>query len=251
MYKKAFYTLIILFIAHFNTQAQVNMDSTVGVAYLKASFGLFTPANDMANRFGNNSTVGGELGIKTKKNYLFAFKMEAIFGGKVLEPSILESLTNEFGQVVTKDGQLTPIITEQRGYNMYVTFGKLFNFNGKNKNSGLLISAGAGFLQHRINLDYRDGEVLQLSEQMERGYDRLTNGFSINQFIGYQYFGKNRLINFYAGFEGMQAWTKSRRAYNYDLKQVDDQQRLDALYGIRFGWIIPFYKRSTEEFYYY
>ncbi len=251
MHKKVILSGIFLLFVCFTSHSQINMDSTVGVSYIKASFGFFTPANDLADRFGNNSTVGGELGIKTKKNYQFAFKMEAIFGGKVYEPSILESLTNEFGQVITKDGQLTTIITEQKGYNFYFTFGKLFNFNGKNKNSGILISAGAGFFSHRINLDYRDGVVLQLSKEMEKGYDRLTNGLSINQFIGYQYFGKNRLINFYAGFEGMQAWTKSKRGFNYDLKQEDNKQRLDALYGFRVGWIIPFYKRTTEEFYYY
>ena len=92
---------------------------------------------------------------------------------------------------------------------------------------------------------------MQLTEEMEKGYDRLSTGFSLNQFIGYQYFGKTRLINFFAGIEGIQAFTKNRRGYNYDTQKVDTKERFDSMYGIKVGWIIPFYKKTTQEFYYY
>lgn len=231
--------------------SQINMDSAMALPFVKLNFGIYTPANDFAERFGTTNAIGGEIGYKTASNWQFGLKVEGNFGSKIKEPSILQSLTNERGDVVTADGVITGIIQEQRGYNFHVYGGKLFNFNGKNKNSGLLITAGVGFLQHRVNLDYRDGEVLQLTKEMEKGYDRLSNGISFNQFIGYQYFGKTRLINFFVGIEGIQAITQNRRGYNYDLQQEDNETRTDALYGIKFGWVIPFYKRATKEFYYY
>ncbi len=231
--------------------AQMNMDSAMALPFVKLNFGIYTPANDFAERFGTTNAVGGEIGYKTATNWQFGLKIEGNFGSKIKEPSILQSLTNDRGDVVTVDGVITGIIQEQRGFNFHFYGGKLFNFNGKNKNSGLLITAGVGFLQHRVNLDYRDGEVLQLTKEMEKGYDRLSNGISFNQFIGYQYFGKTRLINFFVGIEGIQAITQNKRGYNYDLQQEDNETRTDALYGVKFGWVIPFYKRATKEFYYY
>tara|TARA_R110002049_G_scaffold16388_12_gene65370 strand:- start:8787 stop:9557 length:771 start_codon:yes stop_codon:yes gene_type:complete len=232
-------------------KAQVNMDSAMALPFVKINFGIYTPSNDFAERFGTTNAVGGEIGYKTKTNWQFGLKVEGNFGKKIKEPSILQSLTNERGDVTTADGVITGILEEQRGFNFHFYGGKLFNFNGKNKNSGLLITGGVGFLQHRINLDFRDGDVLQLTKELEKGYDRLSNGISFNQFIGYQYFGKTRLINFFVGIEGIQAITKNRRGYNYDLQQKDNETRFDALYGVKFGWVIPFYKRATKEFYYY
>lgn len=248
---KSFLLLAFLVIACLKGISQVNMDSLLGVPFVKLNFGYFAPANDFEKRFGNTASVGGEIGYKTKSNWQFSFKMDANFGNTVKEPSILNFLTNGDGDVTTQDGIITSILVEQRGYNFHFMTGKIFNFNGANKNSGLLISAGIGFLSHRINLDYRDGNVLQLTEEMEKGYDRLSTGFSLNQFIGYQYFGKTRLINFFAGIEGIQAFTKNRRGYNYDTQKVDTKERFDSMYGIKVGWIIPFYKKTTQEFYYY
>jgi hypothetical protein len=241
----------ILVLSGLNVFSQINMDSTIGVTFVKLNFGYYAPANDFADRFGNTASVGGEIGYKTKSNWQFSFKMEGNFGNEVKEPSIINFITNGDGYVTTQGGSVTGILIEQRGYNFHFMAGKIFNFKGKNKNSGLLVSAGAGFLSHRINLDYRDGEVLQLTNEMEKGYDRLSSGFSISQFIGYQYYGKTRLINFYAGIEGIQAFTKNKRGYNYDLQQKDTKSRFDSMYGIKIGWIIPFYKKSTQEFYYY
>lgn len=255
--KKNIFGLKILFILSFLictnqlVKGQVNMDSAMALPFVKLNFGIFTPSNDFADRFGRTSSVGGEIGYKTKNNWQFGLKVDANFGKKINEPSILQSLTNASGDVTTSDGVITGILQEQRGFNFHFYGGKLFNFKGKNKNSGLLVTGGVGFLQHRINLDFRDGNVLQLNKEMEKGYDRLSNGISFNQFIGYQYFGKTRLINFYLGIEGIQAITKNRRGYNYDLKEEDNATRFDAMYGVKFGWIIPFYKRSTKEFYYY
>lgn len=248
---KVLSTLILFISINQEIKAQVNMDSVMAMPFVKLNFGIYTPANDFAERFGRTSSVGGEIGYKTKTNWQFGLKVDANFGQEIKEPSILQSITNERGDITTLEGGITDILQEQRGFNFHFYAGKLFNFNGKNKNSGLLITGGVGYLQHRINLDFRDGEVLQLTKELEKGYDRFSSGISFNQFIGYQFFGKTRLINFYVGLEGIQAITKNRRGYNYDLQKEDNAVRTDAIYGLKFGWIIPFYKRSTKEFYYY
>ena len=130
--------------------------------------------------------------------------------------------------------------------------GRVFNeFLSPNPNSGILLTAGAGYFQHKIKIDFRDGTVFQLSEDRLKGYDRLTTGIAFQQFVGYQFYGRSNLLNFYAGFEFIQAFTKNRREYNYDSRSFDTGNKSDYLAGFRFGWVIPFRKRRSEEFYYY
>ena len=79
----------------------------------------------------------------------------------------------------------------------------------------------------------------------------LSNGPSISQFIGYVHFGNNKTINFHIGAEFIQAWTKSRRPFDFDRMQADTQKRFDRLWGIRVGWMLPLYKRTAKESYFY
>jgi hypothetical protein len=62
--------------------------------------------------------------------------------------------------------------------------------------------------------------------------------------------GKSRIVNFYFGFEFVQAWTKSLRDYNFDDMEYTDENRFDALYSFKLGWFIPVNRRVPKEFYY-
>ena len=110
---------------------------------------------------------------------------------------------------------------------------------------------GIGFLQHKKRIEVTGNVVPELTRDYRKGYDRLSNGPAITQFIGYHYLSNRRLINFFGGFEAIAALTKNRRGYNYDTMEYDNKQRFDLLYGIRFGWIIPLYKKKPKEFYFY
>jgi hypothetical protein len=85
---------------------------------------------------------------------------------------------------------------------------------------------------------------------MANVYDRLTNGLCLSQFLGYTNFSNSRRINFYAGLEFMEGFTKNRRNYNFDTAMKDDASRLDFFLGFKLGWIIPLYKKVPKEYYY-
>jgi len=55
------------------------------------------------------------------------------------------------------------------------------------------------------------------------------------------------LVNFYVGFEFNQAFTQSRRSFDYDRMAVDTLKRVDLLSGVRVGWILPFYIFDDPE----
>jgi len=227
-------------------------DSTQAFGFIKFHYAYFLPSGDFEDRFENANSVGGELGFKSFGNYQLSFSGAYIFGNRVRVNNLLSDVINRNGDVIDSDGELVKLTYELRGQSYFLKVGRIFNeFLSPNPNSGMLVTAGVGYLRHRIKVDYRDGTVFQLSEDRLKGYDRLTTGIAFHQFVGYQYFGKSNLLNFYAGFEFMQAFTKNRRKYNYDSRSFDSGNKSDYFAGFRFGWVIPFRKRRSEEFYYY
>ena len=62
---------------------------------------------------------------------------------------------------------------------------------------------------------------------------------------------KNRLANFFGGFDYTYGRTKSLRKFNYDTQENDTKTHTNILYGVRIGWIIRLNKRQSQEYYYY
>jgi hypothetical protein len=232
--------------------AQISVkDSTIRIAMLTGNFAQHIPGGDLAKRFGTSSNLGGSFMFKSKKNYLFELEANFLFGGDVKEDNIFQDIATPSGHLINQLGQLAEIRLYQRGLYSSFRIGKLFNFFGPNPNSGIFILAGAGFLQHKIRIENLGNNTPQVMGDYKKGYDRLTNGFAINQFVGYMYLSNNRLLNFYGGAEFIQAWTQNRRSINFDSMEKDDTKRQDLLSGIRIGWIIPLYKKMPQKYYYY
>ena len=122
---------------------------------------------------------------------------------------------------------------------------------GVNNNSGLFISGSLGLLQHKIRIENDGNRAPQILNDFKKGYDKLTNGLAVSEFIGYMYIGESQILNFYAGFEFYQAWTQSRRDFDFGTMQVDTQKRLDMLHSFKIGWVIPLYKRLPDKYYYF
>ncbi|MEX2379908.1 MAG: hypothetical protein WD530_04155 [Vicingaceae bacterium] len=249
---------ILLSICAAQLQAQTTEDSkkneksqAEGIPFIRFQYNYAAASGDLENRYGNIHGVGGAFGYKTKSNWEFEIEGNYLFSRDVKVQGLLNDIINNAGDVTDSDGELVKLIYEHRGLAFYASVGKVFNLLSPNPNSGVFIQAGVGYLQHKIKIDYRDGTVYQLSDEMVKGYDRLHSGIAFRQFVGYQYFGKSNLVNFYAGFEFNQALTYNRRQYNYDTRAYDQEQKFDIMSGFKVGWIIPFRSRETEEFYYY
>lgn len=215
------------------------------------AIGFQVPGGDLADRFGFNSAVGPGIQLKTRSNWIFLADFNYLFGNRIREDSLIQNLLNHDGFVINDEGRVADISFFQRGFYTSFRIGKVIPVFGSNPNSGLLVNAGAGFMQHNIHIKVEDNLASALKGDYKKGYDRLTNGFSTVQFIGYMHVGKSNLANFFAGFEFVQAWTQNRRSMNFDTMQRDDRERFDSLIGFKAGWIIPFRKRAARDFYYY
>ncbi len=231
--------------------AQNKSDSTSSIIFAHFEYSYLFPAGDFEDRYGNTNQVGGGFAYKLANNWQFGLKGNALFSNNVKTKGLLDNVINAAGDATDSEGELVKINYEMRGFSIFSSIGRVLNVGNGSRDNGLLVEAGVGFIQHRIKIDYRDGDVFQLSDEAVKGYDRLSNGIAFRQGLSYQYFGPKNLMNFYIGFEVMQAITKNRREYNYDTQSFDKEPKFDVLYGFRAGWMIPFRKRASEEFYYY
>jgi hypothetical protein len=225
------------------------IDSALTVPLLGINFGASVPGGDLATRFGPNLYAGGNLILKTKKNWLIGIDCNYMFGRNVKE-DVLKQITNSDGFVVDNEGFPGDLRVTERGLALQAVFGKIFPVGNVNPNSGLMLKFGAGYMEHKINLYDAQQRIALVKGPLREGYDRLTNGPMLSQSIGYLFLSENRLLNFYFGFEASEGFTKSVRKLNYDTGLRDDKQRLDILYGARIGWILPLYKKRPNDFYY-
>jgi hypothetical protein len=233
-------------------KAQVNLkDSSAFAGLISVSYSFHFPGGDLADRYGNNSCIGPSLSIKTRSNWIFGADFNFIFGNNVkLFDQIVKSVAPPDGLVISRDGLISDVKMFERGFITSFKIGKIIPVFNINPNSGLLIMGSAGYMQHNIRIEVDNNNTPQLMGDYARGYDRLSGGLAISEFLGFIYLSERKLTNFYAGIEFTQGWTKSMRDYNFDTMQKDDSQKFDQLFGIKIGWIFPLYKRSAEKFYY-
>ena len=242
------FTVLFLCISQFSWAQKSNTGNLVAV---NLTAGYHFAGGDLADRFGASNSLGGGVDYITPKNWIFGLNGNWIYGNKIKEDVIANLRTNS-SSVIANNAFVADILLRMRSYSGTGHFGKLIPIGKSNKRSGIRVTLGAGFWEHKIRIqDDPEAPAASLTNAYKRGYDRLTNGFSINEFVGYQYFAKNHRINFYIGLEFTQGFTKSVREYNYDTRSADVESRFDALYGGKIGWILPFYlgKEAEDEWY--
>lgn len=225
-------------------------DSAISTPILGVSYGYYRPSGDMSKRFGENSSLQLNLDLKSKKGVTIGINGSFIFGGKIYE-KLFDSIKTSSGYIINKNGEYGDIRLYERGFTVSATMGGIITFKKPNPNSGIMINIGLGFIQHKIRIEAIGNNTPPLSKQYKKGYDRLTNGFLLSENIGYLFLSKNRIANCYIGFECMQGFTKNRRSFDFDTMEKDNKKRLDVLYGLKFSWIIPLYKKAPQEFYTY
>jgi len=246
--------LLLLFavVLYGNLQAQQKLpDSAFSCGIFHASYSYEIPGGDLADRFGPNSAVGGGFGYKTSKNWLYTINAHYLFSDNVNEDDIFRNIETSEAYLIDEGGTFAEIYLYERGWNMSVQFGKIFPIKGSNLNSGITVKGGVNFLRHKIRIENPGNNAPQVQGDYRLGYDRLTHGFGFSQFIGYTLMGRSKIYNFYGGFEITEAWTQAARDYQFDLMGKDNLKRLDLIYAVKVGWILPFKKRTTQMFYYY
>ncbi len=233
-----------------SVMAQKNMkERAENMPMISFSYGFYNSAGDLAKRFGANSNVALQFQYKTKSNFVFGAEGAFIFGKNVRENTILDHIASAEGEVFDKESQVSSIIFFERGYTISGTIGKIFPVIGPNPNCGILVKLGGGFIQHKIRNEHQNNRIPQLEGDYAKGYDRLTNGFMVSQFLGYMHMSNSKLANFYIGFESIEGFTKNRRELNFDTKMKDDTKRLDIMYGLKLGICINLYKRTSTDYY--
>lgn len=227
-------------------------DSTIAISSISFFGGYSMPGGEMQKLYGNSGIAGVGYSYKTASNWLFSFDLGFIFGDNIKNDSIFDDFINSDGNITGVTGLVSSLKTYERGYTFGFKAGKILPVFGPNPNSGILLSGGVGFLQHKIRIEDQFVEVPLVSDDnYKQGYDRLTNGLSLSQFVGYQYYGNKRRINFYGGVEFIQGYTKNRRAANYDTGQTNFDYGWDFLTSVKLGFCFAIYKQAPQEYYYH
>jgi len=208
------------------------------------------PAGDMAKRFGISYRLGPSLHYKTSKNWMFGVRADFILGTKIKEDSFMVGIKDNGGTLINQDGQRLGVNTWERGYKIGVEVGKIINMSRTSGDNGIMLLTSAGFLQHKITIQDKGESIIEVRGDYRKGYDRLTNGGYIEQYVGYLYLSDNGLINFHLGLDVMWGFTQGRRDFLFDVRKPGNDKRNDILIGIRGGWILPAFKRKSEEFYF-
>lgn len=233
------------------TQRNVT-DETIGTPYISIQYGANLTGGDLADRYGFTNSLGSTAGYKTSKNWIFALDGNFLFGNDVRMDGLLDNLRDDQGEITNTSGGPSIVLLFNRGFHVNGIIGKVFPFFGPNPNSGPMIQFGVGYSWHKLRVETQEDDVPQLQGEYLKGYDRLTIGVNTSQFIGYNFMANQGIYNFYAGFYFQQGYTVNQRDVFWDMpeKEVSKDIRIEHLYGVRVGWLIPIYKRQPKEFYF-
>lgn len=215
---------------------------------LHVNLGAHLPVADMAKRYGADMSVGGGLEQLTANNFIVGAEGYYLFGTKVKEDPLADIRTPD-GDLIGLDQSLASVELKERGFYVGATIGKLIIFDPK-KRAGLRLTLSGGWLQHRIRLQDNGQTLPQVYGDYQKGYDRLTGGPALAQFIGWQHLGIDRRMNWYIGLDVNQGFTTTLRDWDFNARRKLDERRLDLRVGIRMGWTLPFYPKSPEQIYY-
>ena len=210
-------------------------------------FALHQPGSDLVDRFGRDAGLGLGGEWLTENNFIVGLEGQYFFGNKVNEDPLAILRTPE-GDLIGKDQLLASVVLRQRGWYVGGLAGKLFTVG--DRRSGLRVTLGAGLTRHYIRVQDDQSALTQITGDYAKGYDRLTGGLALQQFVGWQHLSKNRRSNWMIGFEFNQGFTNTLRDWDFSERRKLDDQRLDLRFGIRAAWTIPFYIGGAEEIYY-
>lgn len=244
--------LFLLFFS-FNGNAQRNVrDSVVATPWISVHYGLNWTGGDLADRYGLLNHIGGFIGYKTRKNWIYGVDGSFIFGNDIRVTDLFNHLIDSKGNITDQNGDIATVRVLSRGFYADANVGKILPVLSPNKNSGIYLSLGVGYLSHKMRIETQDHVVPQIELDYRKGYDRLTGGVNVQEFVGYAFMANQGVFNFYGGFYAQQGFTYNQRTVFFDQPDtpVSTDVRFDVQYGFKVAWLIPVYKRMPKEYYY-
>jgi hypothetical protein len=209
------------------------------------------PFGNMADRFGFNSLFGMQIAYKMKKNWLLSLEGNFLFGTKVRDNYVLDNISTSTGQFINQNNGLSNVALQEQGFNVKLSVGKIIPFSEKYPDAGLLLMTGFGFLEHKIAINVKERDLPQLSKTYRKGYDRMSNGPVISQFIGGIFLQRKRFISVYGGLQFDLGFTQGRRNFDFYTQSKLNDKRLDMFLGLKIGWVIPVFLQASEKEYFY
>jgi hypothetical protein len=214
-------------------------------------YGPYSSGGDLSNRFGNGWSIdGGLYWLPVKNNLEFGLRVQYGFGDQVKEDVLADLRTRE-GFLIGNQREPADIQLRQRQLFIGPSLGNTFSI-GKNKRAGIHVKTSIGYFFHRIRLQQDPVQgVPQVAEELEAGYDRLTGGLAVHQFIGFQQLALDKRLNFYIGGEVTAGFTKALRSFDIPTGAAPSTEgRTDLLLGLKAGLIIPFYFGEGRQIFY-
>ncbi|MDR1005803.1 MAG: hypothetical protein LBL74_02940 [Bacteroidales bacterium] len=229
-------------------------DTLATIPYCAFSLGWTFPYGEMGRRYEPFMDLGFDIGVKTRSNWVFNanFGFQFATDNVKIKNEILKDImtTGNDPFLIGEGGTNAGVVASNRNLSGKVAVGKVFPLGIFNSNSGLLVSLGAGYLQHQIVYSTSSEKAHQLEGDYRRLYDRQMRGPMVSGFIGYMYFGKYSFANFYIGLQFDQAWTQMTRKYQADLRSGDTKVYSDRMITLKAAWIFQFYNPTSQRIYY-
>jgi len=243
--KKWIYLGLIL-AAKISVTAQSEMKTQQGFLFVP-HVAVNIAGGDLKNRFENFASLGLGVDYKFKNNIIVGVDYDWFFGDNVKDNGIFSNIGGPTGTIIDENGDFAVIQLNMKGNYATVNAGYLLNLPKNEPNSGILFSAGAGFMQHRIDIVSSQVTIPQLNDEYEYGYDQLTYGFATKQYIGYQYLTEKNKYHFRVGMEFNQGFTQGRRTWDFNANKSGLEKRFDSTLAFKLGIIVPVYTKNTED----
>lgn len=243
--------LLLILLPLYGRSQQSVQDSSVSMGLLEVTYRGGIPGGDWGDRFGFMSSLGIQTGYKLHRNYYISAGLQILFGDAVTESDILDPILDSSGLLIGNEGILTEYRINAAGLLVPLTIGKVIPiFPSHNPNSGIYIELGGQYLRHRVGFEAYDDDVVQITGEYKKGYDRLTAGFGVRQSVGYTYFDNRGYVNLSIGVDFSQTFTRGQRSIQFDTGEPYNDSFVDLLSGIRFSWTYPIYNRAPQTYYY-
>lgn len=229
------------------------IDSGATMVWTGVNMSGYLPVGYLHQWFKPNLSVGTGVTVKTAKNWTFDVNFHYMFGANLRDTTaaFLGDMVDEYGRVVDGNGLTSTLYFEGRYWSVGAGVGKVIPVS-RWRNSGIWLHLGMGYFGHKIRINDYDNQVPQLAGDYKKGYDHRSGGFAMNQFIGYLFIQKNRLLNFYGGIEFWEIWSKPNRNFILNEGPTENMKsKFSGLIGLKIGWNIPLYEKKEVTTFYY